>query len=83
MTVRIRFLELRRTTIAVPRGARFGVRYNADATTVRWRFAGGTGVAHRGKIVLRAPKRNGTFTLFVSERGHAVRAVVYVGRRSG
>src|SRR5439155_18706561 len=56
VTVRIRFLELWRTTIAVPRGARFGVRYNADATTVHWRFAGGIGVAHRGKIVLRAPK---------------------------
>lgn len=83
VAVRIRFIELWRTKIAVRRGAKFGVRYNADATTVHWRFAGRTGVAHRGRIVLRAPKRKGTFTLFVSERGHTVRAAVYVGRRSG
>jgi len=83
VNVRIRFIELRRTTIAVARGARFGVRYATDATSVHWRFAGGTGVAKHGKIVLRAPKRRGTFSLYVFERGHAVRAVVYVGRRSG
>jgi hypothetical protein len=83
VTVRIRFIELWRTRIAVARGARFGVRYNADATTVHWRFAGKTGVARRGKIVLTAPKRKGRFALVVSERGHAVRAAVYVGRRSG
>jgi FlgD Ig-like domain len=83
VTVRIRFIELWRTMIVVARGARFGVRYNADATSVHWRFAGGTGVAKHGKIVLRAPKRGGTFTLFVTERGHAARAIVYVGRRAG
>jgi FlgD Ig-like domain len=83
ITVRIRFIELWRTRIAVRRGARFGMRYTSDATSVHWHFAGTSGVARHGKIVLRAPKRRGTFALVVSERGHAVRAAVYVGRRSG
>jgi hypothetical protein len=83
VTVRIRFIELWRTRIAVRRGARFGVRYNADASVVHWRFAGRTGVGRHGKLALTAPKRKGTFILVVSERGHAVRAEVYVGRRAG
>lgn len=83
VTVRIRFIELWHTRIAVRRGARFGVRYDADATIVHWRFAGRTGVGRHGKLVLTAPKRKGAFALVVSERGHAVRATVYVGRRAG
>jgi hypothetical protein len=83
VVVRIRFVELWRTKIRVSRGARFGVRYNADAPLVHWRFAGRTGIGRRGKLVLTAPKRKGTFPLVVSERGHAVRGAVYVGRRAG
>jgi len=81
--VRIRFIELWRKKIAVRRGTRFGVRYNADAANVRWRLDGKSGVARNGKIVVRAPKQRGTFTLVVSARGHTARAAVYVGRRSG
>jgi hypothetical protein len=83
VAVRIRFLELWRTRIAVHRGAPFGVRYNADAATVHWQLDGKSGNARNGKIVLHAPKQKGTFTLVVTERGHTVRAAVYVGRRSG
>lgn len=79
--VRIRYITLLRTHIDVRTNARFGVRYTADARTVQWRFAGRTGEAHGGRIVLVSPKHRGTFPLVVSERGHAVRAVVYVGRR--
>jgi FlgD Ig-like domain len=81
IAVRIRFLELWRTKIPVRAGTRFGVRYNADATSVHWRLDGKSCVSRGGKIVVRAPKQHGTFTLVVSERGHTVRAAVYVGRR--
>ncbi len=50
----------------------------SDATRVRWRFAGGTGTTAPGVLTLRAPTRAGRYTLFVSERGHAVRATVLV-----
>ncbi len=79
--VRIRYLTLLRTRIAVRTNAQFGVRYDADARSVQWRFAGRTGDAHAGRIVLTSPKHRGTFTLVVSEHGHAARAIVYVGRR--
>jgi len=80
--VRIRYVELWRTRIAVRRGGRFGVRYSSDAKSVHWRFAGRRGVARGGRIVLHAPRVRGTFSVVVSERGHAARAFVYVGRRA-
>lgn len=79
--VRLRYLTLLRTRVVVRVNARFGVRYNADARVVRWRFAGRTGTARGGRIVLTSPKHRGTFVLVATERGHAARAVVYVGRR--
>ena len=79
--VRIRYITLLRTRIAVRTNARFGVRYVSDARSVSWRFAGRTGTARGGRIVLTSPKHRGTLPLVVSEHGHAVRAVVYVGRR--
>lgn len=81
LRVRIRYITLLRTLIHVPTNTRFGVRYNADARTVHWRFAGRTGTAHEGRIVLTSPKHRGTFALVASEHGHAVRTYVYVGRR--
>lgn len=80
LRVRIRYVTLFRHRISVRPGARFGERYDSDARAVHWRFAGRTGVARRGRIVLRSPKRRGVYPLVVGERGHAVRAVVYVGR---
>jgi hypothetical protein len=81
LRVRIRYLTLLRSRISVRTDARFGVRYDADARAVEWRFAGRTGTARGGRIVLTSPKHRGTFALVVSEHGHAVRTVVYVGRR--
>ena len=74
-TVRIRYVELgagRRSALA--RGTRFGVRVRTDARSVRWRFAGATGTARRGVLVLRAPRQPGRYRLFVEANGHARRA---------
>jgi FlgD Ig-like domain len=81
ITVRIRYITLLRKNFTVRTDARFGVRYEADARDVRWRFAGRTGTAHGGRIVLTSPKHRGTFALVVAEHGHAVRTEVYVGGR--
>ena len=77
--VRIRYIELARTSIDAEAAKRFGVRVLTDARRFSWRFAGGTGTAEPGLLVLRAPRSPGTFTLFVEAHGHADRAVVRVG----
>lgn len=75
---RIRYVELARDRVEVPARARFSIRVRSDAETVRWRFAGGTGRAEPGPLVLRAPRRPGTYTLFVEANGHGARATVRV-----
>ena len=79
MPVRLRYIELARTSIAVEAGKRFGVRVMSDVRRFAWRFAGGTGTHRPGLLILRAPRAAGTFTLYVEARGHADRAVVHVG----
>jgi hypothetical protein len=59
-------------------GLKLRVRISADAKTVRWRFAGRTGVTQPGMLVLTAPQQPGQYRLFLTERGHAVRAQVVV-----
>jgi hypothetical protein len=75
--VHIRYIGLAPVVRAFA-GARFRARISADAKQLRWRFAGGTGTTRPGVLVLRAPKQPGEYRLFVSEHGHAVRAVVVV-----
>jgi hypothetical protein len=80
VTVRIRYVELGRAAIRVRARTRFGVRVRTDAERFRWRFAGGTGTARPGLLVLRAP-RAGRYTLFVEANGHGARAPVVVRPR--
>jgi hypothetical protein len=80
-TARIRYVELGRNRIRALARTRFGVRVLTDAESVRWRFAGGTGRAQPGLLVLRAPRRPGRYTLFVEANGHAARATVQVRPR--
>ena len=75
--VRIRYVELSRTSIRVRARTRFGIRVRTDAATFRWRFAGGRGVARPGLLVLRAP-RPGRYRLFVNVNGHGAAARVVV-----
>lgn len=78
---RIRYVELSRETVQVPAALRFSIRVRSDAQTVRWRFAGGTGSTAPGPLVLRAPRRPGSYTLFVDANGHGAKASVRVVAR--
>lgn len=75
---RIRYIELSRDRARALVRTRFGIRVLTDAASVRWRFAGGTGRARPGLLVLRAPRRPGRYKLFVEVNGHAARAEVRV-----
>ena len=77
--VRVRFVTLGRTRIAVAAGERFAVRVSSDARRVRWRLGRRSGTARPGTLVLRAPVQKGQYTLVVSARGHEARAAVFVG----
>jgi hypothetical protein len=80
-TATIRYVELSRRSIRAQARTRFGVRVLTDAAAIRWRFAGGSGRAQPGLLVLRAPRRPGRYTLFVEANGHAARAEVRVTAR--
>lgn len=77
--VQVRYVTLARSIVNVAPGARFAIRVSTDAPTVRWRLNGGTGVEPRGTLKIRAPRKPGTYTLYVLAAGHAARAKVVVG----
>lgn len=81
VAVRVRYTRLARERIVTRAGARFRVRVVSDAKTYRWRFAGRSGVAAPGPLVLRAPSRAGRYALFVGVNGRGDRGVVVVRRR--
>jgi len=87
VAVEIRYIELARRMLTAQVRTRFGVRVFTDARSFRWRFAGGTGVAEPGLLVLRAPRRPARYALFVSANRHGARATVRVvarpARRAG
>jgi hypothetical protein len=80
VAVEIRYIELARELVRVRARTRFGIGVRTDARAFRWRFAGGTGTARPGVLVLRAP-RPGRYRLYVDTRGHADSAVVIVTSR--
>ena len=80
--VRIRYIELARSSIRVKTGTRFGVRVTTDASGFSWRLAARSGTAKPGLLVLRAPDKPGRLRLVVEERGHTAAATVVVERRT-
>jgi hypothetical protein len=72
----LRYVALGRSRIEAVAGTRFAVLVSADATTVRWRLAGKTGLARPGTLRLRAPDVPGSYVLTVRAGDHAARAVV-------
>ncbi len=73
----IRYVALARSRVVVAPHARFAIRVSTDATTVQWRLHGRSGVARRGTLHFRAPRKRGVYRLFVTVRDHsAVCAVV-------
>jgi hypothetical protein len=87
-TVRIRYVELRRSRFSTRPGSRLRIRVSTDALSVRYRLAGGGRViegrvrTRRGvrAFMLRVPKRPGRYRLTVRANGHLDRAVVIVRR---
>jgi hypothetical protein len=77
--VTIRYVSLGRSIVSVAPGGRFYIRVSADAP-VRWRLGGRQGTVKPGTIVLRAPRKAGTYRLYVSLGGHAAGARVKVER---
>jgi hypothetical protein len=77
-TVEVRYVALSPTSVRVAPGNRFGVDVETDADRVEWRFARAGGTAEPGRLVLRAPQRPGTYTLFVEATGRAARVEVLV-----
>ncbi len=77
VTVTIVYLALAQHRLRVKAGGAVRVRFG-PIRSVRWRLAGRTGVSHKGRLVIRAPVRAGTYSLYVSANGHADRARVVV-----
>ncbi len=78
IVVVVRSVSLGRDRISAVAGRSFAVRVSSDATSVRWRLGGRTGLAHPGTLLLRAPLAPGTYTLFVTVNHRSARATVEV-----
>jgi flagellar hook capping protein FlgD len=76
--VRIRFIALASRRLVVRAGKPFEIGVSTDALRYHWKLGKRTGRNGGGVLRLRAPDRPGTYTLTVSERGHADRARVQV-----
>ena len=79
-TLTIRYVALARRLVSIGPGERFFLRVSADAKRLRYRFAGRSGFVRPGTIVLRAPKKVGTYHLYVFAGEHAAGAKVKVER---
>jgi hypothetical protein len=79
VAVRVRFLLLRPTSIAVKAGERFQVAVSTDRKLVRWRFAGASGRARERVLILKAPTAPGHYWLIVRSGPYAAGAHVIVG----
>jgi hypothetical protein len=79
--VEIRYVELDGDVFRARAGRRFAARVLTDAENVNWRLGGRTGVVEAKRLRLRAPRRPGRYTLYVSANGHADSATVVVRRR--
>ncbi len=77
--VTIRYIALGRTEIAVTRNRRFAVFVLTDAQSISWLFDRGRGTQRSHTLRLRAPRKPGTYSLYVTASGHTARATVTVG----
>ena len=77
--VAIRYVALGRTNIQVAPRRRFSVFVLTDAKEFSWLFDRGRGTQSAHTLTLRAPRKAGTYQLYVTEAGHTARATVTVG----
>jgi hypothetical protein len=78
--VLLRFVSLGRKSVHTRPGARFALRVSSDAEVIHWLLGGRTGEGTPGTLRLRAPKKPGTYRLFVTANGHTQAALVVVSR---
>jgi hypothetical protein len=79
IVVEIRYIALGRTSISAAPLHRFAVFVLTDAKEISWLFDRGRGTQRSHTLRLRAPRKPGTYQLFVTASGHTARATVTVG----
>ena len=79
--VRIRYVELVRRRFRVRPLARFRVPVDTDAARATWRLGSRRGAGPARHLVVRAPRKPGSYVLRVGVRGHSARAKVLVTAR--
>lgn len=77
-TVRIRFLALGRTRVAVGPGERFALTALSQARLLRWRLDGRTGIVRPGTVRFVAPTEPGRYVLRLDANGFVARVAVIV-----
>ena len=77
--VTIRYVELGRKTIEVAPLHRFSLFVLTDAKEVSWLLDRGHGQSSLHTLRLRAPRKPGRYSLYVTASGHTARATVVVG----
>jgi hypothetical protein len=81
-TVEIRYLRLGRSVVNVVRRHRLALFVLTDATTVHWLLDRGRGESRSHTLRIRAPRKPGVYTLYVSAAGHTAKASVVVARQA-
>src|SRR5262245_51835865 len=79
-SVKIRYLRLGRRVVDVVPRERLALFVLTDARTVDWLLDGRRGVSRSHTLQIRAPRRPGAYTLYVTAAGHTAAASVVVGR---
>jgi len=79
VVVQIHYVSLGSTSYSVAPLHRFAVFVLTDAKDISWLFDRGRGTQRSHTLRLRAPRKPGTYQLFVTAAGHTARATVTVG----
>jgi hypothetical protein len=79
--VEIRYLRLGRSTVGVVGRHRFALFVLADARPVSWLLDRGRGTSTSHTLRIRAPRKPGVYTLYVTAAGHTAKASIVVTRR--
>lgn len=81
-SVEIRYLRLGRSVVDVVRRHRLSLFALTDARTVSWLLDRGRGVSRSHTLKIRAPRKPGIYTLYVTAAGHTAKASVVVLRKA-
>jgi hypothetical protein len=77
--VTIRYVDLGRKQISAAPGHRFALFVLTDAKNISWLFDRGRGEQRSHTLRLRAPRKPGRYSLYVTAAGHTAKATVTVG----